>query len=214
MKPRHLNCLAHFGDPPDGSIDVREHLTGPQHYPDNRLVSRTRAEVPRNQEEEVYYCTVSSSPVLGNLIFSRHWRWQRHLQELGWWPTIDTPDQVLALEPTCIWQISKKKRKRAVSHSNIRSSFAIRIPRNVLMSYSSSLCRIRLKILLSVEILTTRLKGEAVLMVTLYSLQKCQEKTSVLSTTGVVLRMFVMEKVLLSNHTFTKTVTFRKKSQS
>ncbi|GBN68107.1 hypothetical protein AVEN_272279-1 [Araneus ventricosus] len=67
MKPRHLNCLAHFGDPPDGSIDVREsvymylykekiareHLTGPQHYPDNGLVSGTRGEVSRNQEEEV-----------------------------------------------------------------------------------------------------------------------------------------------------------------
>ncbi|GBN38440.1 hypothetical protein AVEN_189691-1 [Araneus ventricosus] len=65
MKPRHLNCLAHFGDPPDGSIDVREsvymyiykekivreHLTGPQHYPDNGLVSGTRGEVSRNQEE-------------------------------------------------------------------------------------------------------------------------------------------------------------------
>ncbi|GBO26044.1 hypothetical protein AVEN_39950-1 [Araneus ventricosus] len=68
MKPRHLNCLAHFGDPPDGSIDVREsvymyiykekivreHLTGPQHYPDNGLVSGTRGEVSRNQEEEVW----------------------------------------------------------------------------------------------------------------------------------------------------------------
>ncbi|GBN57048.1 hypothetical protein AVEN_178966-1 [Araneus ventricosus] len=67
MKPRHLNCLAHFGDPPDGSIDVREsvymytykekivreHLTGPQHYPDNGLVSGTRGEGSRNQEEEV-----------------------------------------------------------------------------------------------------------------------------------------------------------------
>ncbi|GBN49904.1 hypothetical protein AVEN_190067-1 [Araneus ventricosus] len=66
MKPRHLNCLAHFGDPPDGSVDVREsvymyiykekivreHLTGPQHYPDNGLVSGTRGEVSRNQEEE------------------------------------------------------------------------------------------------------------------------------------------------------------------
>ncbi|GBL85263.1 hypothetical protein AVEN_222731-1 [Araneus ventricosus] len=68
MKPRHLKCLAHFGDPPDGSIDVREsvymyiyiykenivreHLTGPQHYPDNGLVSGTRGEVSRNQEEE------------------------------------------------------------------------------------------------------------------------------------------------------------------
>ncbi|GBM63370.1 hypothetical protein AVEN_185475-1 [Araneus ventricosus] len=63
MKPRHLNCLAHFGDPPDGSIDVREsvymyiykekivreHLAGPQHYPDNGLVSGTRGEVSRNQ---------------------------------------------------------------------------------------------------------------------------------------------------------------------
>ncbi|GBN00832.1 hypothetical protein AVEN_2903-1 [Araneus ventricosus] len=67
MKPRHLNCLAHFGDPPDGSIDVREsvymyiykekiereHLTGPQHYHDNGFVSGTRGEVSRNQEEEV-----------------------------------------------------------------------------------------------------------------------------------------------------------------
>ncbi|GBM40796.1 hypothetical protein AVEN_80803-1 [Araneus ventricosus] len=67
MKLRHLNCLAHFGDPPDGSIDVREsvymyiykenivreHLTGPQHYPDTGLVSGTRGEVSRNQEEEV-----------------------------------------------------------------------------------------------------------------------------------------------------------------
>ncbi|GBM95496.1 hypothetical protein AVEN_101484-1 [Araneus ventricosus] len=66
MKPRHLRCLAHFGDPPDGSIDVREsvymyiynenivreHLTDPQHYPDNGLVSGTRGEVSRNQEEE------------------------------------------------------------------------------------------------------------------------------------------------------------------
>ncbi|GBM83670.1 hypothetical protein AVEN_57368-1 [Araneus ventricosus] len=66
MNPRHPNCLAHFGDPPDGSIDVREsvymyiykekivreHLTGPQHYPDNGLVSGTRGEVSRNQEEE------------------------------------------------------------------------------------------------------------------------------------------------------------------
>ncbi|GBN00413.1 hypothetical protein AVEN_257807-1 [Araneus ventricosus] len=66
MKERHLKCLAHFGDPPDGSIDVlesvymylykekivREHLTGPQHYPDNGLVSGTRGEVSRNQEEE------------------------------------------------------------------------------------------------------------------------------------------------------------------
>ncbi|GBM37765.1 hypothetical protein AVEN_25879-1 [Araneus ventricosus] len=69
MKPRHLKCLAHFGDPPDGSIDVREsvymyiykenivreHLTGPQHYPDNGLVSGTRGEVSRNQEEEVLH---------------------------------------------------------------------------------------------------------------------------------------------------------------
>ncbi|GBO40323.1 hypothetical protein AVEN_55362-1 [Araneus ventricosus] len=69
MKPRHLNCLAHFGDPPDGSIDVREsvymylykekiareHLTGPQHYPDNGLVSGTRGKVSRNQEEEVLH---------------------------------------------------------------------------------------------------------------------------------------------------------------
>ncbi|GBN83542.1 hypothetical protein AVEN_153942-1, partial [Araneus ventricosus] len=30
---------------------VREHLTGPQHYPDNGLVSVTRGEVSRNQEE-------------------------------------------------------------------------------------------------------------------------------------------------------------------
>ncbi|GBM25894.1 hypothetical protein AVEN_94341-1 [Araneus ventricosus] len=56
-------ALADFGDPPDGSIDVREsvyiykenivreHLTDPQHYPDNGLVSGTRSEVPRNQEE-------------------------------------------------------------------------------------------------------------------------------------------------------------------
>ncbi|GBL79333.1 hypothetical protein AVEN_92535-1 [Araneus ventricosus] len=64
MKPRHLRRLAHFGDPPDGSIHVREsvytcmykenivreHLTGPQHYPDNGLVSGTRGEVSRNQE--------------------------------------------------------------------------------------------------------------------------------------------------------------------
>ncbi|GBN50220.1 hypothetical protein AVEN_152648-1, partial [Araneus ventricosus] len=62
MKPRHLKCLAHFGDPPDGSIDVREsvyiykenigreHLTGPQHYPDNGLVSGTRGEVSRNHD--------------------------------------------------------------------------------------------------------------------------------------------------------------------
>ncbi|GBL85519.1 hypothetical protein AVEN_34678-1 [Araneus ventricosus] len=67
MKPRHVKCLAHFGDPPEGSIDVREsvymyiykekivreHLTGPQHYPDNGLVSGTRGEVSRNQEEEL-----------------------------------------------------------------------------------------------------------------------------------------------------------------
>ncbi|GBM16963.1 hypothetical protein AVEN_274294-1 [Araneus ventricosus] len=66
MKLRHLNCLAHFGDPPDGSIDVREsvymyiykekivreHLTGPQHYSDNGLASGTRGEVSRNQEED------------------------------------------------------------------------------------------------------------------------------------------------------------------
>ncbi|GBL76033.1 Putative protein in type-1 retrotransposable element R1DM [Araneus ventricosus] len=66
MKSRHLKCLAHFGDPPDGNIDVREsvylyiykenivreHLTGPQHYPYNGLVSGTRGEVSRNQEEE------------------------------------------------------------------------------------------------------------------------------------------------------------------
>ncbi|GBN25414.1 hypothetical protein AVEN_59849-1 [Araneus ventricosus] len=32
---------------------VREHLTGPQHYPDNGLVSGTRGEVSHNQEEEV-----------------------------------------------------------------------------------------------------------------------------------------------------------------
>ncbi|GBM29613.1 hypothetical protein AVEN_130091-1 [Araneus ventricosus] len=65
MKSRHLKCLAHFGDPPDGNIDVREsvylyiykenivgeHLTGPQHYPGNGLVSGTRGEVSRNQEE-------------------------------------------------------------------------------------------------------------------------------------------------------------------
>ncbi|GBM92418.1 hypothetical protein AVEN_240729-1 [Araneus ventricosus] len=31
---------------------VREHLTGPQRYPDNGLVSGTRGEVSRNQEEE------------------------------------------------------------------------------------------------------------------------------------------------------------------
>ncbi|GBM81346.1 hypothetical protein AVEN_50806-1 [Araneus ventricosus] len=30
---------------------VREHLTGPQHYPDNGLVSGTKGEVSRNQEE-------------------------------------------------------------------------------------------------------------------------------------------------------------------
>ncbi|GBM78290.1 hypothetical protein AVEN_46992-1 [Araneus ventricosus] len=65
MKARHLKCLAHFGDPPDGSIDVREsvymyiykekivgeHFTGPQHYPDNGLVSGTRGEVSHNQEK-------------------------------------------------------------------------------------------------------------------------------------------------------------------
>ncbi|GBN85964.1 hypothetical protein AVEN_200387-1 [Araneus ventricosus] len=65
MKPRYLKCLAHFGDPPDGSIDVREsiyiyivreHLTGSQHYPDNGLVSGTRGEVSHNQEEEVSIC--------------------------------------------------------------------------------------------------------------------------------------------------------------
>ncbi|GBM67813.1 hypothetical protein AVEN_175028-1 [Araneus ventricosus] len=67
MKSRHLKCLAHFGDPPDRNIDVREsvylyiykenivreHLTGHQHYPDNvLLVSGTRGEVSHNQEEE------------------------------------------------------------------------------------------------------------------------------------------------------------------
>ncbi|GBM40346.1 hypothetical protein AVEN_85405-1 [Araneus ventricosus] len=63
MKPRHLKCFAHFDDPPDGSIDVREsvytykenivreHPTGPQYYPDNGLVSGTKGEVFRNQEE-------------------------------------------------------------------------------------------------------------------------------------------------------------------
>ncbi|GBM67505.1 hypothetical protein AVEN_73651-1 [Araneus ventricosus] len=71
MKPRHLNCFAHFGDPPDGCIDVREsvymyiykenivreHPTGPQHYPDNGLVSGTRGEGSRNQEEEDLSCS-------------------------------------------------------------------------------------------------------------------------------------------------------------
>ncbi|GBM86797.1 hypothetical protein AVEN_215225-1 [Araneus ventricosus] len=68
MKSRHLKCLAYFGDPPDGNVDVREsvylyiykgnivqeHLTGPQHYLDNGLVSGSRGEVSRNQEEDGY----------------------------------------------------------------------------------------------------------------------------------------------------------------
>ncbi|GBM72499.1 hypothetical protein AVEN_218126-1 [Araneus ventricosus] len=95
MKPRHLNCLAHFGDPPDGSIDVREsvymylykekiareHLTGPQHYPDNGLVSGTRGKVSRNQEEEevrhcalhITICSCDDHPFYRGTI--RHWRW-------------------------------------------------------------------------------------------------------------------------------------------
>ncbi|GBM58492.1 hypothetical protein AVEN_43309-1 [Araneus ventricosus] len=35
----------------------------------------------------------------------------------GWWPTIGPPDQVLALEPACIWKISEKKRKKKRSFS-------------------------------------------------------------------------------------------------
>ncbi|GBN22367.1 hypothetical protein AVEN_186223-1 [Araneus ventricosus] len=79
MKARHLNCLAHFGDPPDGSIDVREsvymylykekiareHLTGPQHYPDNGLVTGTRGKVSRNQEEEEEARTRFSDAIFG-----------------------------------------------------------------------------------------------------------------------------------------------------
>ncbi|GBM89428.1 hypothetical protein AVEN_153449-1 [Araneus ventricosus] len=96
----------------------------------------------------------------------------------GWWPTIGPPDQVLALEPVCIWKISEKKRKKEEQFliQNIRSSFAIRISRNILVSHSSSLCRIRLKIHRSAEILTTRLREETVLMVTSSSLEKRLEK--------------------------------------
>ncbi|GBM79350.1 hypothetical protein AVEN_18854-1, partial [Araneus ventricosus] len=50
------------------------------------------------------------------------------------------------------------------------------IPGNILVSHSSSLCRIRLKIRRSAEILTTRLRGETVLMVTSSSLEKRLEK--------------------------------------
>ncbi|GBM96496.1 hypothetical protein AVEN_13970-1 [Araneus ventricosus] len=64
-----------LGDPPDGSIDVREsvymyiykekivreHLTGPQHYPDNGLVSGTRGEVSRNQEAKTDSCAIKST---------------------------------------------------------------------------------------------------------------------------------------------------------
>ncbi|GBM31522.1 Putative protein in type-1 retrotransposable element R1DM [Araneus ventricosus] len=61
MKSRHLKCLAHFGNPPDVRESVylyiykenivRDHLTGPQHYPDNGRVTGTKVEVSRNQEE-------------------------------------------------------------------------------------------------------------------------------------------------------------------
>ncbi|GBO44354.1 hypothetical protein AVEN_16655-1 [Araneus ventricosus] len=47
---------------------VREHLTGPQHYPDNGLVSGTRGEVSRNQEEEearTIQCVAYSSNLSG-----------------------------------------------------------------------------------------------------------------------------------------------------
>ncbi|GBM93435.1 hypothetical protein AVEN_223897-1, partial [Araneus ventricosus] len=96
----------------------------------------------------------------------------------GWWPTIGPPDQVLALEPACIWKISEKKRKKEEQFliQIIRSSFAIRIPGNILVSHSSSLCRIRRKIRRSAEILTTRLRGETVLRVTSSSLEKRLEK--------------------------------------
>ncbi|GBM97549.1 hypothetical protein AVEN_246228-1 [Araneus ventricosus] len=46
-------CIVQFCDKEN---IVREHLTGPQHYPDNGLVSGTRGEVSRNQEEEVQFC--------------------------------------------------------------------------------------------------------------------------------------------------------------
>ncbi|GBN88290.1 hypothetical protein AVEN_199516-1 [Araneus ventricosus] len=41
---------------------VREHLTGPQHYPDNGLVSGTRDEVSRNQGEEVLVAITDHGP--------------------------------------------------------------------------------------------------------------------------------------------------------
>ncbi|GBM64181.1 hypothetical protein AVEN_89031-1 [Araneus ventricosus] len=40
---------------------VREHLTGPQHYPDNGLVSGTRGEVSRNQEVGLHQQFILSS---------------------------------------------------------------------------------------------------------------------------------------------------------
>ncbi|GBO01464.1 hypothetical protein AVEN_160641-1 [Araneus ventricosus] len=110
--------------------------------------------------------------------------------------------------------LKRKEKEERFLIQNRRSSFAIRISRNILVSHSSSLSRIRLKIRRSAEILTTRLKGETVLMVTSSSLEKRLEKTSVLSTTDVVLRMFTVEKLLLSNHTFTKQSHLEKKSHN
>ncbi|GBN11061.1 hypothetical protein AVEN_115971-1 [Araneus ventricosus] len=57
----------------------------------------------------------------------------------------------------------RKEKEEQFLIQNTRLSFAIRISRNILVSHSSSLCRIRIKIHRSAEILTTRLRGETVL---------------------------------------------------
>ncbi|GBM22471.1 hypothetical protein AVEN_183916-1 [Araneus ventricosus] len=142
----------------------------------NRRVVSSRVSVLRNQNQRL-----SSSLVVFSLFSAAPFSDVTHDGSAiccGWWPTIGPPDQVLALEPACIWKISEKKRKKEEQFliQNIRSSFAIRIPGNILVSHSSSLCRIRLKIRRSAEILTTRLREETVLMVTSSSLEKRLEK--------------------------------------
>ncbi|GBO40910.1 hypothetical protein AVEN_215910-1 [Araneus ventricosus] len=70
----------------------------------------------------------------------------------------------------------KEKKKSSFSFKIYARLLLSEFLRDILVSHSSSLCRIRLKIRRSAEILTTRLRGETVLRVTSSSLENVLKK--------------------------------------